>query len=92
MSTGGFLEKRRRQHKRYISVCCFFFFEQKTAYEIYQCDWSSDVCSSDLNASSPVCFIPNVSFGVSEERVRVINQPRVSESYKIGRASCRERV
>ena len=39
-----------------ISVCLacynsynvfFFFFKQKTAYEIYQCDWSSDVCSSD---------------------------------------------
>ena len=28
----------------------FFFFKQKTAYEIYQCDWSSDVCSSDLPA------------------------------------------
>ncbi len=27
---------------------CFFFFKQKTAYEIYQCDRSSDVCSSDL--------------------------------------------
>ena len=26
----------------------FFFFKQKTAYEIYQCEWSSDVCSSDL--------------------------------------------
>src|SRR2546427_6001145 len=25
----------------------FFFFKQKTAYEI-DCDWSSDVCSSDL--------------------------------------------
>ena len=31
-------------------MCLFvFFFKQKTAYEIYQCDWSSDVCSSDLN-------------------------------------------
>ena len=29
----------------------FFFFKQKTAYEIYQCDWSSDVCSSDLEIS-----------------------------------------
>ena len=28
---------------------CFFFFKQKTAYEIKECDWSSDVCSSDLN-------------------------------------------
>ena len=26
----------------------FFFFKQKTAYEIRNCDWSSDVCSSDL--------------------------------------------
>src|SRR6056300_1886934 len=25
----------------------FFFFKQKTAYEISECDWSSDVCSSD---------------------------------------------
>ena len=25
-----------------------FFFKQKTAYEIRNCDWSSDVCSSDL--------------------------------------------
>ena len=29
-------------------VFVVFFFKQKTAYEIYQCDWSSDVCSSDL--------------------------------------------
>ena len=29
-----------------------FFFKQKTAYEIYQCDWSSDVCSSDLDDSA----------------------------------------
>src|SRR5436309_3590402 len=27
--------------------CFFFFFKQKTAYEISR-DWSSDVCSSDL--------------------------------------------
>ena len=26
----------------------FYFFKQKTAYEIRNCDWSSDVCSSDL--------------------------------------------
>src|SRR3546814_7721269 len=26
----------------------FFCFKQKTAYEVRICDWSSDVCSSDL--------------------------------------------
>src|SRR3546814_5994538 len=39
-----------------ICVCllflsfCFFFFKQKTAYEMRISDWSSDVCSSDLDA------------------------------------------
>ena len=32
----------------YIYLFIFFFFKQKTAYEIKECDWSSDVCSSDL--------------------------------------------
>src|SRR3546814_9475979 len=31
----------------------FFFFKQKTAYEMRISDWSSDVCSSDLGATSP---------------------------------------
>src|SRR3546814_6042112 len=35
-----------------LSVSCFtvffFFFKQKTAYEMRISDWSSDVCSSDL--------------------------------------------
>src|ERR1044072_2958215 len=33
-----------------------FFYKQKTAYEIYQCDWSSDVCSSDL-------LLSDISYG-----------------------------
>src|SRR5213596_491147 len=31
-----------------MGILFFFFFKQKTAYEIRPCDWSSDVCSSDL--------------------------------------------
>src|SRR3546814_17974725 len=31
----------------------FFFFKQKTAYEMRISDWSSDVCSSDLNDEQP---------------------------------------
>src|SRR5213083_1283616 len=31
-----------------ILLIFFFFFKQKTAYEITASDWSSDVCSSDL--------------------------------------------
>src|SRR3546814_6207054 len=33
-------------------MCFFFFFKQKTAYEMRISDWSSDVCSSDLDAKS----------------------------------------
>ena len=29
-----------------------FFFKQKTAYEMRESDWSSDVCSSDLSDCS----------------------------------------
>src|SRR3546814_3917726 len=32
-----------------VSSCFFFFFKQKTAYEMRISDWSSDVCSSDLD-------------------------------------------
>src|SRR3546814_6879441 len=31
-----------------MCLCGFFFFKQKTAYEMRISDWSSDVCSSDL--------------------------------------------
>src|SRR3546814_20052098 len=34
-------------------LCFFFFFKQKTAYEMRISDWSSDVCSSDLEANVP---------------------------------------
>src|SRR3546814_1488511 len=32
-----------------LIVCFVFFFKQKTAYEMRISDWSSDVCSSDLD-------------------------------------------
>src|SRR3546814_4230799 len=32
-----------------MTFLCFFFFKQKTAYEMRISDWSSDVCSSDLD-------------------------------------------
>src|SRR3546814_12317668 len=35
----------------FCSFCCFF--KQKTAYEMRISDWSSDVCSSDLNGTDP---------------------------------------
>src|SRR3546814_13896311 len=34
-------------------LCVFCFFKQKTAYEMRISDWSSDVCSSDLEIFRP---------------------------------------
>src|SRR3546814_1158096 len=34
----------------------FFFFKQKTAYEMRISDWSSDVCSSDLQPGAAVAI------------------------------------
>src|SRR5213080_5167128 len=60
--------------------CNFFFFKQKTAYEIPLCDWSSDVCSSDLLGQAVV-----------DRRERQL-PGRERQRPQIGRASCRERV
>src|SRR3546814_5379933 len=37
-----------------VVLCCFFFFKQRTAYEMRISDWSSDVCSSDLDRRDEV--------------------------------------
>src|SRR2546430_15534619 len=29
--------------------CCFFFFSSRRRHTRFDCDWSSDVCSSDLH-------------------------------------------
>ena len=49
-----------------VVVCfffCFFvfFFKQKTAYEIGTGDWSSDVCSSDLETDDQGANHPNLT-------------------------------
>src|ERR1044072_4664363 len=43
-------QKRIHLHQLRLELPSPRFLKQKTAYEIYQCDWSSDVCSSDLPA------------------------------------------
>src|SRR3546814_4360451 len=89
----------------FISVCLwlvcalFFFFKQKTAYEMRISDWSSDVCSSDLEVSSVALFGLIASLIVAVVVILVgtytainnVNYP-VPNQYQIGRASCRERV
>src|SRR3546814_11681052 len=42
----------------------FFFFKQKTAYEMRISDWSSDVCSSDLDHGAVVAFCKAQTIGL----------------------------
>src|SRR3546814_19072506 len=50
-------------------LVCFFFFKQKTAYEMRISDWSSDVCSSDLDGFRRVARDEG-----AVRRVRVVDQ------------------
>src|SRR3546814_7708232 len=47
-----------------LYVCLFVFFKQKTAYEMRISDWSSDVCSSDLER----CRVGLAQHGVQRGR------------------------
>src|SRR3546814_8937124 len=83
-----------------ILICfSFFFFKQKTAYEMRISDWSSDVCSSDLdfhmingevlrNTLPQSC--PQLGFERAFSYKTSLSQ--LCNVDKIGRASCRERV
>src|SRR3546814_683581 len=49
-----------------VSIFIIFFFKQKTAYEMRISDWSSDVCSSDLNRLEQVLASRELRDGVDE--------------------------
>src|SRR2546430_9865175 len=87
-------------------VFFFFFFSSRRRHTRFDCDWSSDVCSSDLDerCAAP---LPRVARGAAELLGRMLaisadvqvelgmgrelgDAPR--RQHEIGRASCRERV
>ena len=70
----------------------FFFFKQKTAYEILTCDWSSDVCSSDLYDDKEDDEEEDEDEDSDEEEEEEEEEEDEDETEEIGRASCRERV
>src|SRR3546814_13256232 len=54
----------------------FFFFKQKTAYEMRISDWSSDVCSSDLQTHDIPATIAELAklLDLSADEVARINE------------------
>src|SRR5438034_734527 len=99
-------EREERSHpltisSYYIHFCClfFFFFSSRRRHTRSLCDWSSDVCSSDLvhfpSRLGAARVSPRRAGSRAGEddpaglchRVRLL-----SPHAEIGRASCRERV
>src|SRR3546814_7217764 len=79
-----------------VYLCYFFFFKQKTAYDLRISDWSSDVCSSDLQLGLRYCAALTESPGdgtrLARERASDTDVVVAVGGDEIGRASCRERV
>src|SRR3546814_9346454 len=72
-----------------LFILVFFFFKQKPSYEMRISDWSSDVCSSDLDeALAPGHLDDDV--GAQPSAIAIDDADLGLE--KIGRASWRERV
>src|SRR6266853_5551766 len=66
----------------------FFFFSSRRRHTRFDCDWSSDVCSSDLWDAQDEQLVENFLIGPDHRVVERVG----SGAPEIGRASCRERV
>src|SRR5205085_5327061 len=73
-------------------VYCFFFFSSRRRHTRFDCDWSSDVCSSDLESRKAelLLHLPALAFrtirlvaGAEDQRLR-------SEERRVGK-ECRSR-
>src|SRR5260370_30234772 len=49
-----------------VVVSCIFFFSSRRRHTRFKCDWSSDVCSSDLEALA--CGVPVVAYDLAAYR------------------------
>src|SRR5256886_8493596 len=49
MNKSGYITFLVSTHQMYRSVHYFFFFSSRRRHTRFDCDWSSDVCSSDLD-------------------------------------------
>src|SRR5690606_39891672 len=79
------------------AVVMTFFFSSRRRHTRFSRDWSSDVCSSDLQRDEfqVVQFIPLVvalPVFLSGALWPIEEMPGWLQPFEIGRASCRERV
>src|SRR5207237_7700247 len=88
-----------------LSDLIFFFFSSRRRHTRFKCDWSSDVCSSDLcwlgrvfprgagvRSRRPVGRPGPASSALASRRQPPARSARQLLRVEIGRASCREGV
>src|SRR5256885_3224366 len=87
----------------FVLIFFFFFFSSRRRHTRLQGDWSSDVCSSDLEqqavgvdvGEAPAVAVGHLiivgRIGVQDGAARQ-DEGAGEEAREIGRASCRERV
>src|SRR5438034_9823299 len=84
-------------------VVLFFFFSSRRRHTRSLCDWSSDVCSSDLGAMNCIGTIAGFHEALNQfQRAAIVPMQFIAPvprlfleerlNLEIGRASCRERV
>src|SRR3546814_20564986 len=78
---------------RLLTYVVFFFFKQKPAYELRISDWSSDVCSSDLDPTNvsvlaAINHVERSGSGVFEQQRRGV--PQIHHHDRIGNARFRD--
>src|SRR5438270_12527036 len=73
------------------SFVFFFFFSSRRRHTRFDCDWSSDVCSSDLSKDRACSIVATMEHARSLLlKVRRILQPVRSEERRVGK-ECRSR-
>src|SRR2546430_7404559 len=55
--------------------CCFFFFSSRRRHTRFDCDWSSDVCSSDLILPNEMTCSPVIMWDASKGHDSVFMPP-----------------
>src|SRR5260370_42386630 len=74
-----------------VLLCVFFFFSSRRRHTRFKCDWSSDVCSSDLSPLSSSCRdppVPRQEELSGERRVSAGKKP-TPLAFEIGRGAGR---
>src|SRR5947207_6359077 len=75
---------------RHLTVLFFFFFSSRRRHTRSLCDWSSDVCSSDLRMSSGGAQPEDIRRLEDWRRLPLLTKAELRDAYPFGLACGRE--